>query len=134
MRGGHRHFDCRWAYNITPSLRHKGDFVEYSYASTMPQCEAEAFTEAGALFFFLHESIALDVEYNLIAPPRFKIQIVDAWIEDEDHIRVELPIEDWLTLDVGQQLMRWRPSYRKAHSYVARHRLIKHEADSVKRG
>ncbi len=123
-RGGHLHYDCRWAYNITPALRKKGDFVEYSYSSLIPKCEAKAFTEGGALFFFLHESIPLDVEYSLIAPPRYTVQIVDAWIEDSDRVRIDLPDEDRPTLAIGAQVMTWHPTYRKGHSYICRYRLI----------
>lgn len=123
-RGGHPHFDYRWAYSITPALRNRGDFVEYSYASLIPRCEAKAFTDAGSLFFFLHESIPLDVEYSLIAPPRYKIHIVEAWIEDPDKVRIDLPDTDRPELAMGDQVMTWHPSYRKGHAYLCRYRLI----------
>ena len=123
-RGGHPHYDYRWAYSISPALRNRGDFVEYSYASLIPKCEAKAFTEAGSLFFFLHESIPLDVEYSLIAPPRHRIHIVEAWIEDSDKARVDLPDADRPSLTIGEQVMTWHPSYRKGHAYLCRYRLI----------
>jgi hypothetical protein len=124
VRGQHDHFDYRWAYEIQPALRNRGDYVEYSYSSLIPKCEAKAFTEGGALFFFLHDSIALDVLYSLFAPPRYRIHIVEAWIEDADRRRNDLPKEDWPTLSHGDQVMSWQPTYRKKHSYIARYRLL----------
>lgn len=134
MRGGHPHFDYRWAYSITPALRKKGDFIEYSYASLIPKCEAKAFTEAGSLFFFLHESIPLDVEYSLIAPPRYRIHIVEAWIEDPDKTRIDLPDDDRPELSKGDQVMTWYPSYRKAHAYLCRYRLIAVDSEARRSG
>lgn len=123
-RGGRPHFDYRWSYEIVPPLRNKGDFVDYSYSAIIPKCEVKAFSEAGSLFFFHHESLPLEVHYSLIAPPKFKIVILESWAEDPDGVRAELPMGDLPQLDKSEQILIWRPSYRKRMCFICKYRLV----------
>lgn len=124
IRGGRTHHDYRWCYEINPPLRNKDDFIEYGYSALIPKCEPGAFQEQGALFFFHHESIPLDVNYSLMAPPKYKIHIMESWMEDQEGRRKELPQEDLPQLEKGEQYLKWHPHYRKRMCFICKYRLI----------
>lgn len=124
IRGGRTHHDYKWCYEIDPPLRNKDDFLEYGYSSLIPKCEPSAFQEKGAFFFFHHESIPLDINYSLMAPPKFKIKILDSWVEDIEGRRSELAQDDLPVLEKGGQYLKWHPHYGKRKCFICKYRLI----------
>jgi hypothetical protein len=124
QRGGRPHYDYRWCYEIIPPLQRKGDYVSFAYSGDVPASEGAAFTENGSIFFFYHETIAMDVINTLIAPPKHRIAILDSWIEDWEGHRSDLPAGTDPELDEARQVLRWRPPYRKGRGFFCRYRLL----------
>jgi hypothetical protein len=124
-RGDREHYDYRWCYEIVPPLRNKGDYVDYSYSAEIPRCEATAFTDRGSLFFFHHEAIPLDIHYSLIAPPNYRIEIDKTWVEDLDGARSEVPTPDQPHLDDSNQVLQWKPTYRRRSCFVCKYRFVR---------
>jgi hypothetical protein len=132
VRGGRKHFDHFWKYEISPPLSKKGDFVEYGYSALIPECEPKAFSDEGAFFFFHHEALPLDIKYTLIAPEGYVINIIDNWLEDSDGRRIELSGADRPVVEQSGQMLTWQPYYRKRASFICRYKLTLASVNWVK--
>jgi hypothetical protein len=124
IRGGRKHYDYLWRYKLTPALKKKNDFIEYGYSAIIPKCEPKAFTKEGALFFFYHQSIPLDIKYSLLAPPSYCINIIDYWIEEKSGRKEKLNKSEAPFLDDSGQLLSWLPKYRKEYCFICKYNLI----------
>ena len=124
IRGGRKHYDYFWRYTISPPLKKKDDFIEYGYSSIIPKCEPKAFTPEGALFFFYHQAVPLDIKYSLLAPPNYCINIIDYWIEDIDGRKKTLNKTEAPFLDDSGQLLSWLPKYRKGHCFICKYNFV----------
>lgn len=128
VRAGRPHYEYSWAYEISPPLRNRGDFIDYSYSAVIPLCETKAFTDTGSIFYFRHESLPLEVCYTLLSPPNYRISITDSWLENADGQRSELSRSDSPSLDESAQLLTWKPSYRRRMCFMCRYRLVPSES------
>ena len=132
VRGGRQHRDHYWRYEIVPPLRRKGDFIEYGYSSVVPKCEPKVFTDSGALFFFHHEALPLDIRYSLMAPPGYCVEIMDSWTEDYEGRRQEIRPSEAPVVDESGQMLTWQPAYRKRTAFICRYRLISASVNWIK--
>lgn len=123
-RGGRKHYDCWWRYRITPALQKKGDFIEYEYSADMPKCEAKAFSEEGALFFFVHEVNLMSVDCTLISPPDYRFELMEYFIEQSGRKVNNILEEEKPRIESNGHSLRWTPAYRKGASYVCRYKLV----------
>lgn len=124
-RAGLPHFDYRWCYKISPPLTEKGDFVEYEYKSQILGSEKKAFTPEGAVFFFIHEAVLMDIECTLISPPLHKIEIIDYNIEQHDGVVQNIPENETPRLEANGHSLKWKPGHRKGASYICHYRVVK---------
>lgn len=124
IRGGRKHYDYAWRYQLNPPLKRKRDFIEYGYSAIIPKGEPKAFSSEGALFFFYHHAIPLDIKYSLIAPPGYCINILDYWIEDYDGRKEILAKSEAPILDDSGQLLSWLPTYKNGYCFICRYNLI----------
>ncbi len=127
-RGGRKHYDCWWRYRITPAMRNKGDFIEYEYSAALAKCEAKAFSEEGALFFFVHEVNLMSVDCTLISPPDFRFDLMEYYVEKGGRKVNNILEEEKPKIESNGHSLRWTPAYRKGASYVCRYKLVPNTA------
>jgi hypothetical protein len=124
IRSERKHYDYYWRYKINPALRNKDDCLEYGYSAKIAECEPKAFSDKGALFFFHHEALPLDVHYSLTAPRGYSIKIMDSWIEDNSGRKHEISGSNSPNINESGQILSWHPTYRKQATFICKYKMV----------
>ncbi|MEW8626781.1 MAG: hypothetical protein AB2551_13580 [Candidatus Thiodiazotropha sp.] len=122
---GRHHYKYGWYYDIDPPLSKSGQILKFGYSLTIPECEANAFTEDGALFFMMSDAAYTKTECTLISPENYIIEILDQFIEEPDATKVTVDEGEGPVLSDNAQVLTWRIGYRPSAKFVVKYRLKK---------
>lgn len=120
--GGVKHYKYEWRYEILPSIKGKGGFVEFFYETRIPKCEASAFTAAGGKLFYDHSAFDMEAEVTLIAPTSYEIEILSTYVEHFDGTQSACSVPP--KLQAGNHVLNWNPPYVKGARSICDYRLI----------
>jgi hypothetical protein len=83
----YKYIECD--YRVSPPLRKIGDYIEYELNLDSSKYAADAFNDSCAIEGFIVKNIAKKTEMVLISPDKYKLILIDYWVEDSQAHRIE---------------------------------------------
>lgn len=122
----HKYVECN--YRVSPPLRGINDFIQYDLDIDAKGYALKSFDDSGEIEGFVVKNIARKTEMRLNAPNKYKIELLDYWVEDCQANRIEYlkSTINTPTLTHNDNCIKWVIDYpRMNYLYLFKYKIKK---------